>query len=162
MQTFQVLGPSVFKTRWIFWSCIQSCIQYASCNTASFQRCRAPPTSVQIAEDSKHLPPLKYGWFKHLIKDISFLKWMLWTWRCVLLCVASPKQDTTSFYCLWHFRKYYPCCVCNTLCPFLHTSEALEQICILRRILIEVFLPISDLLKKHCITKLTHFWKVQA
>lgn len=87
--------------------------------------------------------------FKHLIKDISFWKWVLWTWRCFLLFIASPRQDTTSFYCLWHFRKYYAHCVCSTLCPFLHTLEALEQICTLQRILIEDFFPISDLLKKH-------------
>lgn len=73
---------------------------------------------------------------------------MLWSFRCFLLYIASPNQDTASFYCPWHLRKYYPRCVCNTLCSFLHTSEALEQICTLQRFFIEIFLPVSDLLKK--------------
>lgn len=94
------------------------------------------------------LATYKIRLLKHLIKDISFWKWVLWTWRCFLLHIASPKQDTTSFHCLWRFIKYYPRCVCDTLCPFLHTSEALEQICTLQRILTEVFLSVSDFLKK--------------
>lgn len=96
---------------------------------------------------------------KHLTAYIQFWKWVLWSFKCFLLYIASPNQDTASFYCLWHIRKYYPHCVCNTLCFSLHTSEALELICTLKRIFLEIFLPISDLLKKALYNSIYPFLK---
>lgn len=142
MQTFWVLGLVYSRLAGYFKVVFRAAV---------IQQVSEMPCSSSVSIDwwrQRALATSKIRLFKHLIVDIQFWKRVLWSFRCFLLYIATPNQDTASFYCPWHFRKYYPPCVCNTLCPFLHTSEALEQICALQRIFIEIFLPISDLLKK--------------